>query len=65
MMEEKLVCLECGEEIHFDALVTIGGEIVTTYDTCICSNQDCRNSNEYAKYWEKIAIKKGISNKHG
>ena len=48
-------CLECGEEIYFEALATVGGEIVDTYDSCICSNRACTNSEDFAKYWQRIA----------
>ena len=54
-MGEKLICLECGEEVYLEALATLDNEVVTTYDSAICSNHDCINGDGFAKYWDRIA----------
>jgi hypothetical protein len=54
-MDKKLICLKCGEEVYLEALVTLGGDVVTDYASSICSNSECVNSNDYAKYWNRIA----------
>jgi hypothetical protein len=36
MAENIAVCDECGQEVWFDAYVTLGGEVVNIFDDAYC-----------------------------